>query len=455
MRTKVILVEDSAEVRRLIARVLRMLDCDVVECRETKEAFELVRAQRPDLLLTDVFVGTESGLDLITRIRSDLAPPHPRFIVASGVPAMANEAAQRGVGVFLPKPFSLEVVRDALATALAEKQPDAELRTAAEQAAVDGRAAARDAARAAIERLLPKWDELVERAEWTIDWLPRYLGFGGAALALLDEAHLREICCTNHTTPSLALDDARLRLAVHVMETSSAIVLSDASSLVAPPSAGGKSRLRFFTGVPLLAGLVPVGALYLFDEKPHALEVEDYDLLIALGSRASARLGGEGDDASWPFWEHSGLLTAEAFEVVFAGALRRARRLEGELAIADVEIHAPSDRAGWLRSLGGAISLERVAIAERASDRFGILVFRGGRDEAARDLKRAIDHLAERGELVAGGWLTVEGRNLPPLSEHELIRLVDSIASRARRAGKRCVEGIRLRHETSLEDAAE
>src|SRR5947207_1101900 len=79
----IVLVEDSEDLRELMALCLRGGGYRVVATEDADEAFEAVRRERPDLVVTDLLLGITSGLDLMTRIRSDLVPPQPRLIACS------------------------------------------------------------------------------------------------------------------------------------------------------------------------------------------------------------------------------------------------------------------------------------------------------------------------------------------------------------------------------------
>ena len=90
-------VEDKADVRRIVCRQLRDLGYEVLEAENAKAALELLRsAQVVDLLFTDVVMpGGISGLDLAKeaqKIRPDL-----KVLFTSGFP----EAARNG-GSFAP-----------------------------------------------------------------------------------------------------------------------------------------------------------------------------------------------------------------------------------------------------------------------------------------------------------------------------------------------------------------
>ena len=119
----VLVVDDSPEIVELLGMALESEGYRVLKAADATTAFELVRRERPGVLVTDIMLGVTNGLDLITRIRSDLAPPLPAVVAMSGFAEVGAEALRRGATRFLPKPFVVEDLLDAVNTAAAGKAP--------------------------------------------------------------------------------------------------------------------------------------------------------------------------------------------------------------------------------------------------------------------------------------------------------------------------------------------
>ena len=69
-----------------------------------EDALQKIRRERPDLLVLDVVMPRMDGLELLLKMRSDLAPPIPPAILVSGFDLTEAEALRRGAERFLPKP---------------------------------------------------------------------------------------------------------------------------------------------------------------------------------------------------------------------------------------------------------------------------------------------------------------------------------------------------------------
>jgi signal transduction histidine kinase/ActR/RegA family two-component response regulator len=115
----VLLVEDEQAIRKLAERVLAKRGYRVLVAANAAEARDLWSANegQVDLLLSDVTMPGMSGVAFAAELAGSARPPRTLFIsgyLAGGVggPALPPEA------MFLPKPFSVEALLDAVRAAL-------------------------------------------------------------------------------------------------------------------------------------------------------------------------------------------------------------------------------------------------------------------------------------------------------------------------------------------------
>jgi CheY-like chemotaxis protein len=109
----VLVVDDVADTRRLMRRVLERADMRVVEAGTGEEAMEAMTRDRPDLVVLDLRLPGISGFDVARWVR--LSPD--RTIAgtvllacsASVQPEVQREALDAGADAFEGKPF--DVVR--------------------------------------------------------------------------------------------------------------------------------------------------------------------------------------------------------------------------------------------------------------------------------------------------------------------------------------------------------
>ena len=79
---KVLIVDDEESVRRFFQRVLRGEGYEVLVARNGKEALELLRHGRPDLVITDLVMPEQDGLEAIRAMRRD--NPGVKIVAVSG-----------------------------------------------------------------------------------------------------------------------------------------------------------------------------------------------------------------------------------------------------------------------------------------------------------------------------------------------------------------------------------
>jgi two-component system nitrogen regulation response regulator GlnG len=116
-KTTVLVVEDDAAVRGLIALALYRMGHVVVTAADAPAALDLARTQRFDLVIADVGLPGGSGLTLVAEIRALL--PDIGVLVVSGSPLRGPSTASPDQHIeVLEKPFRLDRLRAAVNEAL-------------------------------------------------------------------------------------------------------------------------------------------------------------------------------------------------------------------------------------------------------------------------------------------------------------------------------------------------
>lgn len=108
MSQVVLVVDDDDPVRVMLARLLRTQGYGVLQASNASEARRLMGIQRPDLVISDIVMPGESGIELRKHIAS-LWPDLP-VILISGYSAEgpAEFAARTPRTTFVQKPFAAD-----------------------------------------------------------------------------------------------------------------------------------------------------------------------------------------------------------------------------------------------------------------------------------------------------------------------------------------------------------
>jgi CheY-like chemotaxis protein len=436
----VLVVDDSDEVRDFLTILLEDAGYAVEQASDGVEAFELVRRQRPDLIVLDMVMPRMDGLDLLVKLRSDLAPPIPPTILCSGFDLTEEEALRRGALRFLHKPVSPAELLQAVAAVDSGLRPSSRV-MALEKARVT----------AARQRALQDASELMEQvsrnegaqaprlqwlAEHQVEGLAHYLGVAGGVTALVKDERLTVVASTGEHPLAPGTDLATaMPPAYQVLETGSALVLADAS---AHPSfhdvADALGGIRFFMGVPVRgpSGL-PVGVICLFDHRRREVEAEDLSVLQQFGRTGSAVLAAlaRGEGATISRRHGAGVWTRPVFEHVLDCELQLLTRHGGSMTLAalitsDVdEVRAGMWRAPSRERLMCCLAYEtQVLLCKRSLDR------RAGPAMAA-----LLAELRMPLELLSVGRVDLAGHGPKLFGAGEIIRLAEVALEHAEGAG--------------------
>ncbi|MDD9899658.1 MAG: nitrogen regulation protein NR(I) [Alphaproteobacteria bacterium] len=114
----VLIADDEVSVRTVLSHALKRAGYDVMAAEDGATLYQWVSEGKGDLVITDVTMPGESGLDLLPKIRAKR--PGMKVIVISARNALttAVAASERGALDFLPKPFNVDEVLDTVAHAL-------------------------------------------------------------------------------------------------------------------------------------------------------------------------------------------------------------------------------------------------------------------------------------------------------------------------------------------------
>src|SRR5438309_4233406 len=128
----ILIVDDEKHTRDGLRRLLES-DYDVYVAGDIASAMNVLEREDVDLLLTDLRLGTEDGMQLIDRALKMPQPPICIIMTAYGSVDTAVEAMKRGAYDFVSKPLNLDEVEMLISRALASRKMEQENRTLRQQ----------------------------------------------------------------------------------------------------------------------------------------------------------------------------------------------------------------------------------------------------------------------------------------------------------------------------------
>lgn len=116
MRGTILIVDDSAMMRKIVLRALTLAGLDfqkVLEAGDGKEALELLKAHTVELIMCDINMPVMSGLELLRAMREqNLAAGVPVVMVTTESSAEhVREAVAVGASGYIRKPFTPDHVK--------------------------------------------------------------------------------------------------------------------------------------------------------------------------------------------------------------------------------------------------------------------------------------------------------------------------------------------------------
>jgi two-component system CitB family response regulator len=112
----VMIIEDDPMVRDINSKFLKKVDDFklVKAASNLTEAMEFMKCNKVDLLLLDIYLPKENGIEFLKKLRKEGAEVDVILITADKTSIMIQEALRYGAVDYLIKPFTLERFKEAL-----------------------------------------------------------------------------------------------------------------------------------------------------------------------------------------------------------------------------------------------------------------------------------------------------------------------------------------------------
>ncbi|MGA0569265.1 response regulator [Variovorax sp. VNK109] len=114
---KILIADDSRAMRQLIAHMLREAGFrghQIVEAADGSQALAVAATEKPDVILSDWNMPALTGIEVLSRLRSEGAKTPFGFVTTEVSQEMRTRAQSEGAAFLIGKPFTPDDFRDAL-----------------------------------------------------------------------------------------------------------------------------------------------------------------------------------------------------------------------------------------------------------------------------------------------------------------------------------------------------
>ena len=108
MSKRVLVVEDEADIRRLVSIKLKGAGYEVTTANDGEEGLAAAVRDKPDLVVSDVMMPKKDGFTMVREIREALGPQAPAVIMltARGQDTDVATGLDSGADDYIVKPFA-------------------------------------------------------------------------------------------------------------------------------------------------------------------------------------------------------------------------------------------------------------------------------------------------------------------------------------------------------------
>jgi CheY-like chemotaxis protein/signal transduction histidine kinase/HPt (histidine-containing phosphotransfer) domain-containing protein len=169
---RILVVDDSQDIRELLRRTLTYWGYETVTASSGQQALQLLEAERYNLVILDLMLPDQNGLDILGHIRQQWTEIQVIVLTAYASLENAIEALRLGADDYVTKPFHIEAMQSVVRRAL-EKQ----------------HIAARLDAIYDLSREMALLLDVEQTAKTVLDIVRRVLEFEDCELWLIDQEH--------------------------------------------------------------------------------------------------------------------------------------------------------------------------------------------------------------------------------------------------------------------------
>jgi signal transduction histidine kinase len=110
----ILIVDDEADIRDVLAVSLKDMGCRTVEAENAKRAFEMLTETHPDIVVTDIKMPGGDGIELLRKIKHESPETEVVMITGHGDMNLAIRSLKYDATDFITKPISVDALEIAI-----------------------------------------------------------------------------------------------------------------------------------------------------------------------------------------------------------------------------------------------------------------------------------------------------------------------------------------------------
>jgi len=118
-RCKILVVDDEKDINQILVTFLSRHNFDIMSAYNGKEAIEITKKQRPDLILLDIVMPDMSGLDTLKKIKKIDENTKIIMLTAMEDEETIRKSRELGADGYIPKPFTGKHLESVVLTKIA------------------------------------------------------------------------------------------------------------------------------------------------------------------------------------------------------------------------------------------------------------------------------------------------------------------------------------------------
>lgn len=127
MLEKILVVDDSDDTREMMAKLLELESFIAITAEDGRKGFDRAKAERPDIIITDINMPNLNGIEMIKMLRNDSEVSNvPIMAITAYGHAVAAEAIEAGANHASTKPIEFESLLNGIRQLLSESKDDIE-----------------------------------------------------------------------------------------------------------------------------------------------------------------------------------------------------------------------------------------------------------------------------------------------------------------------------------------